>query len=198
MDQLLFFRAFYGKTLIFLPRVRSITCSKLMSINQLIRIPLFMFLFCIGASALSLAILQGDLLEYYHNRFQVKSAQKQIKDLQALNADYEALVQRLTDNPSLVRRLAPVPRKSSNQDANEVEPVVRAEQLLAAQKALARSQPAPQVMVLPPWLERCLPPRRHMALFLAGGALILISFIFFGLVKPVANEDPPHATGDPE
>ncbi len=160
-----------------------------MSNNQLIRIPLFIVLFSIGASALAAAVLCNDLLDYYQIQHQIDLAQRQIIDLQNLNEDYRILAQRLTDNPRLVRRLAPVTPHTQEPDPNRIDPAARAEQLLAAQEALSRSQPAQQATLTPAWLERCKEPRRRMSLFLAGGALVLISFIFFGMTKPVLEEE---------
>lgn len=156
--------------------------------NQLIRIPLFIILFTIGASALAAATLCNDLLDYYLIRQQIDLSQQQIQDLQDLNADYQALIQRITDNPTLIRRLAPIPHPPEEQDPNQIEPAARAEQLIAAQEALAHSREPQQATVLPTWLARCKEPRRRMSLFLAGGALVLISFIFFGMNKPVIDD----------
>ena len=142
---------------------------------------LFVVFFSIGAAALSGSILCADLLRYYHNRGLLKAEKEFSNQLKSLNADYDALLQQLRDDPNLVKRIAPVTLGMEHNDVDTIYPKATAEQLAAARKALTEeTSTEPADTTLPQWLTRCREPRRRTMLFFAGAGLILISFICFG------------------
>ncbi len=150
---------------------------------------LFVVFFSIGAVALSGSVLFADLLRYYNNRELLKEKKKLSSHLKSLNADYDALLQQLKNDPNLIKRIANVTLGKEDNDANTIYPKATAEQLAAAKKALTDQTSAePADKTLPQWLMRCREPRRRMILFFAGAGLILISFICFGPVQVKKEE----------
>lgn len=146
----------------------------------IIRVLLFVFFFSIGAAVLSGSVLCDDLLAYYQNELLLRQSQELLERLKVLNADYDALLRQLEDDPNFVRRIAPATLGTEPEDEDTVYPEVTAEQLDAARKILADI--AEQQAVgsgVPDWLSRCSRPPQRTALFLSGAFLILISFICF-------------------
>jgi len=136
--------------------------------------------FSIGAAALSVSVLCADLVRYYHSRGLLEQAQESFRKLESLNANYEALLENLEKDPSLIKRIGPATLGVERTDANTIYPKVTVEELNAARKALAKdsSDKSPK-SAIPDWLTRCSEPRRRTALFLSGACLILISFLCF-------------------
>ena len=158
--------------------------------QNIIRVFLFVVFFSIGAAALSGSILFADLLRYYHNKGLLKAEKELSNKLKSLNADYDALLQQLRDDPNLIKRIALVTLGKEAEDANTIYPKATAEQLAAARKALTEGTSGePTEETLPRWLTRCREPRRRTMLFFAGAGLILISFICFGPAKEISRED---------
>ncbi|MGA1980200.1 MAG: hypothetical protein ABSG99_06530 [Sedimentisphaerales bacterium] len=152
--------------------------------QNILRVFLFVVFFSIGTAALAGSVLYDDLLRYYRNEQLLRSAEKTLKQLESLNADYDALLKQLEENPGLLKRIAPATLGTEPNDANTVYPKVTAEQLDAARKVLAKDLEQQQSKAeVPDWITRCSEPSRRIILFLAGGFLILISFICFGTAK---------------
>jgi hypothetical protein len=158
--------------------------------QNIIRAFLFVVFFSIGATALSGSILFADLLLYYNNRELLKAEMELSNRLKSLNADYDALLQQLRNDPNLIKRIANVTLGKEAGDANTIYPKVTAEQLAAAKKALTdQTGSAAPDSTLPKWLIRCKEPRRRTTLFFAGAGLILISFICFGPAQEKRSEE---------
>lgn len=152
-----------------------------------LRTLLFVVFFGIGTAALAVSILYDDLLGYYHNKQLLISAEETLRQLESLNADYDALLKQLEEDPNLLERIAPATLGTEHADSNTVYPNVTVEQLDAARKVLAKDleqQPSRVLSETPDWIARCSEPSRRIILFLAGAFLILISFICFGPAKP--------------
>jgi len=145
---------------------------------------LFIVFFGIGAAALSGSILCEDLVRYYRNNQLLKAAKESLRRLEALNADYDTLLEQLQKDPNAVKRIAPATLGAEPEAEDTIYPKATAEQLAAVREALREEaghgigEPA-----MPDWLVRCSGPARRMILFLAGAFLILISFICFGSAK---------------
>jgi hypothetical protein len=152
--------------------------------QNIIRTLLFAIFFSVGAATLGVSILLDDLLQYYHNRQLLETAKNNLRRLELLNSDYDALLQQLQADANFVKRIAPATVGSEPAEVNTIYPKATAEQLAAAQKVLSEdfdqqhTQPA-----VPNWLRRCSQPRRRTVLFLAGAFLILISFVSFSAAK---------------
>lgn len=155
-----------------------------MRTQHILRTLLFAIFFGVGATALSVSILCDELVRYYNNRHLLKQAQQSLTKLESLNADYEALVGQLQNEPNLVKRIAPATLGTKAASEDTIYPKVKAEQLAAARQALAddsgEEKPGPAV---PEWLVRCSESRRRVMLFLAGAFLILTGFVCFAPAK---------------
>lgn len=145
---------------------------------------LFVVFFGIGTAALTAATLYDDLLRYYRNKQLLRSSEETLNKLKSLNADYDALLKQLEENPDLLERIAPATLGTEPADENTVYPKVTAEQLDAARKVLAKDLERQQSEAeMPEWIIRCSEPSKRIILFSAGAFLILISFICFGPTK---------------
>jgi len=157
--------------------------------QNILRTLLFIVFFSIGAAALSGSILCDDLVRYYRNRQLLKAAEESLRRLETLNADYEALLQQLQEDPNAVKRIAPVTLGTEPEEEDTIYPKATAEQLAAAKKALREEAglgaAEPE---MPGWLMRCSEPAQRIILFLAGAFLILISFICFGAAGQRSQE----------
>ena len=152
-----------------------------MRIHAIVRAFLFLVFFSIGAAALSCSILYNDLLHYYTNRQLLRAAEESLNRLESLNADYDALLQQLQKDPNLFKRIAPPMLGTERDDQDTVYPEVTREQLAAARRVLTEDLNQQQARpMVPDWIIRCSKPSRRIILFVAGGFLILISFIWFG------------------
>jgi len=101
----------------------------------------------------------------------------------AAEAD-DALLEKLENDPNVVKRIAPAAIGVEPEDANTAHPMATPEQLAAARKALTK-EPTPQLAdsMVPQWLTRCSDRRRRIGLSLAGAGLIFVSFICFAPAK---------------
>lgn len=116
----------------------------------------------------------------------MKAAEDSLKRLQSLNANYDAVLEQVKNDPNLFKRIAPATLGVEPSEANTVYPKATVEQLAAARKALTKDKNYKAAEpTLPDWLSRCSEPRRRITLFFAGAVLILVSFIFFGPAKQI-------------
>ena len=148
--------------------------------QDVIRAVLFVLFFSIGAASLSGSILLDDLVRYYQNKHYLAQAQESLVILENLNEDYDALFEQLKADPNAIKRIAPAALGTEPNEADTIYPRVTAEQLVAAKEALAEQSEAVEGPAMPRWVIRCSKQPRRTVLFLAGGFLILISFIWFG------------------
>ena len=152
----------------------------------------FVVFFSIGAAALSGSVLCDEMLQYYKNKQLLTDAEDSLNRLKSLNTDYEALLRQLKEDPNFVKRIAPAALGTEPSEEETVYPKVTPEQLAAARKALAKdvnSQGAEPT--LPGWLIRCNNSRHRVALFLSGGFLIIISFVWFGPARKTGQNKSP-------
>jgi hypothetical protein len=141
---------------------------------------LFVVFFSIGAAALCGAVLCDDLILYCRNEQLVGKAQLSLERLESLNAEYDALLRELENDPNVLRRLAPAALGVEPEDPNAVYPKAKAHELAVARKALTDQEgPDAAEPPLPRWLQRCSEPRYRFALFGAGAGLVLISLVCF-------------------
>jgi len=141
---------------------------------------LFVVFFSTGAAALGAAVLCDDLILYCRNKYLVAQAQVSLERIESLNADYDALLHQLEEDPNLLKRIAPVALGTAPEDPNAVYPKARARELAAARKTMIEQNgPEMSEPPLPKWLQRCSEPRNRMGLFLAGAGLVLVSLVCF-------------------
>jgi hypothetical protein len=151
-----------------------------MQSQKILRTILFAVFFCIGAVGLSVSVLCEDLLRYYRNSAALNNAEETLERLKSLNEDYEALLQQLSQDPNLLKRVVAITLRNTTPEPNTVYPEVTPEQLEAARQALMEDagnktdQP-----ITPFWLQRSSKQPQKTALFIAGAFLIVISFVCF-------------------
>ena len=154
-----------------------------------IRQVLFGAFFVVGATVACLAALAGDLIEYYTSKQQLVSAQRRVELLEQLNADYEALLDQVRQDPNLVKRTAPAILGTWPREPNTAHPAARPEELLAAQQTLfVAEQPREEPTAVPAWVVRCNRPGYRWALFLSGAGLVAVAFVCFGPETPVREK----------
>ncbi|UCF42482.1 MAG: hypothetical protein JSV99_07725 [Planctomycetota bacterium] len=146
----------------------------------IIRVLLFVLFFSIGAAVLSGSVLCDDLVHYYQNEQQLRQSLELMERLKALDADYDALLRQLEDDPNFVKRIAPATLGTEPEDEETVYPEVTVEQLEAARRILmAGAEERTDESGVPDWIVRCSRVPQRTALFVSGAFLILISFICF-------------------
>jgi hypothetical protein len=148
---------------------------------------LFFVFFAGGVITVTFCSFFDDLYAYYQNKELLRQSQVLLEKLKTLNADYESLLKQLKSDPQLARRIAPT--LGVQPEGEEIAyPKATAEQLAAAKAILMEETGnTPQGGGLPVWIERCRSPFRRIILFMAGSALILISFVYFG--PKMQNQD---------
>jgi hypothetical protein len=155
-----------------------------MSRQNILQIFLFVVFFSIGAAALSVSILCNDLLRYYRNKHLLGTAQQALERLESLNADYDALLRQLANDPNYLNRISHAVIGAGHEEEDTTYPRLTPAQLNAARKALTEvASEQTTDPVVPSWLKRASQSRRRAALFMSGAALILISFMLFGSAK---------------
>ncbi len=156
--------------------------------HYFIKCVLFVLFFSIGAVVLCGSVLCGDLCRYYQNRQLLQSIEASLKRLESVITDYDTLLEQLEKDPNLMRRLGPVILGIEPVDPNAVHPTIAAEQLTAAREALKKqSRQRPDKYSVPMWLIHSSQWPQRVVLFLSGGFLIIISFIWFCRLPP-AND----------
>ena len=140
----------------------------------------FVVFFSIGAAALGGAVLCDDFVQYCRNKSFLQEAEASLKQLESLNAEYDALLDELEKDPALLQRIVPVTLGTEPNDPNTVYPKARAGELAIARKALvAQAEQEPAGPEIPIWLQRCSDPPKRIALFIAGAGLVLIALVCF-------------------
>ncbi|MCK4914103.1 MAG: hypothetical protein KAS69_05865 [Planctomycetes bacterium] len=150
--------------------------------ENIARVFIFVVFFGIGAAALGVSILSGDLLRFYYGRSRLEAAKESVLRLQSLNSDYDALLKQVQTEPNITERIAKATlgEQSAETNANIIYPKATFEQLAVAKETLAKNSNCDAVKpAIPRWLERCSKSPNRLALFLSGAFLILISFIWF-------------------
>jgi hypothetical protein len=145
---------------------------------------LFIVFFSIGLAAIAVSILADDLNQYYTIKIQLHNTHQTNEKLQRLIDGYGEMIKSIESDPHIVERLAPVTLGVEPNAAATAFPKATRQELLAAQRALiAAAPPLPPAPVSPNWLVRCCDPKLRKMLFLAGSALILVSFTCFNIRK---------------
>jgi len=127
-------------------------------------------------------------MHYYQNKNLLSQSRDYHAQLESLNTDYDILLEQLENDPNIYKRIAPATLGTEQSDTESVSPKVMPEELQTAREVLKYSD-AKQVEppAIPRWLERTMDPRRRTVLFLCGGFLVLIAFIWFGPAKQLKS-----------
>ncbi len=143
---------------------------------------LFAVFFAIGTAAVSISLLGDELLRYHQGKELLKKNELFLKRLEQINADYDALLKQLHEDPDTVKRLAPATLGIEPADDKKAAyPKAKLEQLAAARKALMENVATEDKMPeAQNWITRCSKWPAQITLFLAGSGLIIISLVYFG------------------
>jgi hypothetical protein len=150
------------------------------------RLILFSFFFLAGLAVMMMSLLFNDFHGYYRNGYLLANTKSNVDKLKALNDDYDTLLRQLHSDPQFAERLAAATlgiEPKENKDV--VYPRETATQLAVARSALTKESESASgesagVPPIPRWVERCKASNRRFAVFIAGSALILIAFTYFG------------------
>jgi len=149
---------------------------------------LFIVFFSIGIAAIAVSILVNDFNQYYIVKIQLHNTKLTNEKIQKLIDGYGEMVKSIEADPHIVERLAPATLGFEPNAPQTAFPKASRQELLAAHQALiAAAPPLPPEPVLPGWLKRCSDPMLRKVLFMAGSALVLISFTCFNVRKEEAG-----------
>ena len=145
---------------------------------------LFIVFFTIGIAAIAVSILVNDFNQYYIVKIQLHNTKITNEKIQKLIDGYGEMIKSIEADPHIVERLAPATLGVEPNTPETAFPKASRRELWAARQALiAAAPPLPPEPVLPEWLKRCSEPLLRKILFLAGSALILVSFTCFNIRK---------------
>ena len=150
-----------------------------------LRFVFFCLFFAIGSAAMTLGILADEINDYYHSKDSLTAIQQQIENIKTLTAQYDAQLRQIERDPNTLSRLKQVTFGEKPQAEDTVFP--KASELDAAAAALLEDQQnREQPPAVPQWAQRISHTKTRKALFLAGAALVLLAFVFFGTQKPAS------------
>lgn len=132
---------------------------------------------------MTLAILvEPELLNYYLSRRALDEVYAQNEKIKELTDQYNAQISLIEQEPNVLERIRvlafnrPPRREDTVFPRSSSQPLRQQTQMLF--ERLEQKQTAPRE--LPSWLQRCVQPNLRRALFVSGGALVMLTFIFFG------------------
>jgi len=150
-----------------------------------LRFVFFCLFFAIGSGTMTLAILAGEINDYYRSKDLLAVTQRQIENIKNLTAEYDAQLRQIEKNPNTLSRLRQVTLGEKPQAEDTVFP--KASELAAAAAALFEDRQTPQLSpAVPQWPQRISQTKTRKALFGAGAVLVLLAFVFFGTRKPAS------------
>jgi len=149
----------------------------------IIRFLWFCLFFSVGAGAMTLAILaEPELLNYYLSRRALDEVYAQNEKIKELTDQYNAQINLIEQEPNVLERIRVLAFNQPLRREDTVFPRPSSQQLRRQTQMLfemlEQKQNAPRE--LPYWLQRCIQPNIRRALFISGGALVMLTFIFFG------------------
>ncbi|HPD46824.1 MAG TPA: hypothetical protein P5279_08760 [Anaerohalosphaeraceae bacterium] len=146
------------------------------------RYVLFCVFFTIGAGAIALSILvDPEISNYYQNRIHLARIEEGNARIRRLTEQYDAQIRQLRQDPQLLAKLQTITFGSEPVANGAVLPKASEESLNAAREALLKElKRQEQQPLTPAWVLRCKEPKNRKIIFVAGAALVLTTFIFFG------------------
>ena len=153
---------------------------------SVLRYLFFCLFFAIGSGAMTLAILAGEINDFYRSKDLLTVTQRQIESIKNLTAQYDAQLLQIEKDPNIILsrlKLITIGEKPYAEDTA----FPKASELDAAAAALLEDQQTPeQTPAVPQWTERISHTKTRKALFGAGAVLVLLAFVFFGTPKPAS------------
>jgi len=155
-----------------------------------IRFLLFTVFFLAGAFAIVLSMLaRPELYDYYQSRAALEQIHAQNKRIVDLTEQYAARIALIESNPDILSRFSISTFGRKPEAPDTVFPPEASEKLKAETEKILKAETAPSpVEPLPGWMHRIIRASTRMALFLAGAALIMVTFIFFGTPRSTRTD----------
>lgn len=151
-----------------------------------IRFLFFCLFFTAGAGAMTLAILvEPELLNYYTSRRALNEIHAQNDQIKELIDQYTAKIDLIEQEPTVLERIRVLAFNQPLHREDTIFPRADDPHLRQQTQALFEMLDAQKntAQPLPDWLQRCIQPNIRRALFVAGAALAMLTFIFFGSSK---------------
>ena len=154
-------------------------------LNTVFRNILFVVFFCAGIAAMAVAILAGEILEYYEGQIKIYRIEQANHAIRQLDEKTVRLIEQIEDDPEILKRLVPI---KTGQDVNEpgaILPKVSEAELEKAMQALKemKAQQGDIEPVVPGWVMRINGQLSRYIILIAGAALVLVSFSCFNIRK---------------
>jgi hypothetical protein len=156
-----------------------------------IRFLWFCLFFTVGAGAMTLAILiEPELMNYYMSRRALQDIYAQNEQIKEMTDQYIARIQLIEQEPAVLDRIRVLAFNQPLEREDTVFPRGDNQHLRQKTQALFEMLEAKNNAgtPMPAWLQRCSQPNIRRALFLAGAALAMLTFIFFGSPRGVRQD----------
>ena len=154
--------------------------------NINLRFVIFCIFFAAGVGAIALSILAGEIRnELYGNKAALSKINSENEEIESMISQYDSQIKQIQTDPEVLDRFKRVTLGQPEPQSDDTAyPTTSEEQLKAATQALLEDLESKQTEPeIPNWVKRCSQPRFRQSLFFAGTALLLITFLFFGLQK---------------
>jgi hypothetical protein len=149
---------------------------------RFLRFVLFCIFFAIGAGSIALSIVAEEVYSLYSSQILVARFEDDNKKITSLSQQYDCQMRLIKSDPNSLDRLKGIMLGEKGASSEDVAvPDVSRRELINASNALLEKMEtsAQKTPIVAEWLQRCNQPKSRKILFLAGAALVLISFIFF-------------------
>ena len=144
----------------------------------------FIVFSCVGIGTVGLAFVSPEWLNVYTTKSARRDLEQTNLKIETLINDYDVLIEKLRDDPNLLKRFDPVALGIETNDANLPKATITEHQLRKARALLNRQDAEkPKPPGRPEWLSRCGTNKSRLILFIAGALLLLVAFVCFGKPK---------------
>lgn len=148
--------------------------------TDILRLILFCIFFSVGAGAVALSLLAGELKVYYENKQALWRIEHANREVEQLTERYTQQIEQIERDPNQLRKLRWAVLGEEPNEPGKVFPQVDAREL-ARVMAVIETMQEPEPNMVPPWVKRSNQVNMRYGLFFAGAGLIVTTFIFFGV-----------------
>jgi hypothetical protein len=155
-----------------------------------IRYIFFCIFFAVGIAAIFLSIKADEIYNLYESSSLLTQTGAANQRLEDLNTEYDLQLQTIEKDPNIISRLKAIELGEQPHREETVFPDAPDEIIAIAKEALKNNDNLkPSEIAIPQWASRITEPRIRKGLFFAGAALVLLSFVCFGTLKPKEPDD---------
>jgi hypothetical protein len=153
---------------------------------------LFALFFSVAAIAITISILIDEIKLYHENKASLHHTRQLNEKLEDLIDQSAAQIHLIEKDPNILKRLSYVTLGRDPADANSdvayPQNNLSSKQIKNTLEDIKQKQ-SPAEPNIPKWVQRCSRYKTRLSLFLAGTALVLVTFIFFA--TPVSKKNKP-------